>query len=359
MPEGVDMRAVIAAACAAAVLIPSYSGAPAHAADPAGDITVAGYASYYQDNFTKAVIAPFMQSYPAIHVTYFPQRTSAERLGTLRAQKDSPQIDVAIMDVVVARPGIAENLLAPLPPEKVPNLAELDPRAKVAGAFGPALTFDNLALVYNREQFPDAPTDWRALWDPRANRKVVINAPPNIQGIALTIIATRMAGGDYLKSIDPGIALLKTLAPAVQSWQASPDIYTLVTNGTASLGVGWNAFSQLYKAQSDGKMGVVIPRDGTVPQMDTINLVAGSKNPDAALTFINYALSAEAQANLVKILHFAPVNPRAQISPEDAAVTAATPEQRAAMIDVDWGFISDVRDRWLERWRREIIAGGR
>jgi hypothetical protein len=29
------------------------------------------------------------------------------------------------------------------------------------------------------------------------------------------------------------------------------------------------------------------------------------------------------------------------------------------MIDVDWAFISDVRDRWLERWRREIIAGGR
>jgi putative spermidine/putrescine transport system substrate-binding protein len=106
-------------------------------------------------------------------------------------------------------------------------------------------------------------------------------------------------------------------------------------------------------------MGVVIPREGTVPQMDTINLVAGSKNRDAALLFIDYALGAEAQAALVKILHFAPVNPHATVSPEDAAMTAATPEQRAAMIDVDWGVISEQRDRWLERWRREIIAGSR
>ena len=343
------------------VLILASLGLPstARAAEPAGEITVAGYASYYQDNFTKAVIAPFVQKYPNVHVTYFPQRTSAERLGTLRSQKDSPQIDVAIMDVIVARPGIAEGLFAALPPDKVPSLAQIDPHAKVAGAFGPALTFDSLALVYNTEAFPEAPTSWRALWDPRAARKVLINAPPNIQGIALTIILTKMEGGDYQKSIDPGMALLKTLAPAVQSWQATPDVYTLVTNGTAAIGIGWNAFSQLYKSQSAGKMGVVIPREGTVPQMDTINLVAGSKNSDSALLFIDYALSAEAQAALVKILHFAPVNPHAIVSPEDAAMTAATPEQRAAVIDVDWAVISDQRDRWLERWRREIIAGSR
>jgi putative spermidine/putrescine transport system substrate-binding protein len=354
------MRLASLVVASAALLCLAPAGAAwAQAAQPSGEITLAAYASYYQDNFTKGVIEPFMQRHPAVKVTYFPQRTSAERLGTLRAQKDSPQIDVAIMDVIVARPAIAEGLFTALPPDKVPALAELDPRAKVAGEFGPALTFDSLALVFNREAFPDAPTSWRALWDPRAARKVVINAPPNIQGIALTIVATRMEGGDYMKSIDPGMTLLKTLAPSVQSWQASPDIYTLVTNGTAVLGVGWNAFSQLYKVQSAGKMDVVIPREGTVPQMDTINLVAGSKNQAAALAFIDYALGAEAQAALVKILHFAPVNPRAVVSPEDAAVTAATPEQRAAMIGVDWGFIADSRDRWLERWRREIIAAGR
>src|ERR1700722_14261244 len=142
------MRPVtILALILAALGIPSL----ARAAEPAGEITVAGYASYYQDNFTKAVVAPFMQKHPGIPVTYFPQRTSAERLGTLRAQKDSPQIDVAIMDVIVARPGIAEGLFTALPPDQVPSLAQIDPRAKVAGAFGPALTFDSLALVYNTD----------------------------------------------------------------------------------------------------------------------------------------------------------------------------------------------------------------
>jgi putative spermidine/putrescine transport system substrate-binding protein len=129
-----------------------------------------------------------------------------------------------------------------------------------------------------------------------------------------------------------------------------------VTNGTASIGIGWNAFAQLYKAQSAGKMGVSLPKEGTVPQVDTINLVAGTKNPEAALLFIDYALGPEAQAALCRVMHFAPVNPKAPVAAEDAAITAATPTQRAAMIDVDWAFITDVRDRWLERWRREIIA---
>ena len=53
------------------------------------------------------------------------------------------------------------------------------------------------------------------------------------------------------------------------------------------------------------------------------------------------------------------MNPKAPISAEDAAVTAATPEQQKLTLDVDWGYITEVRDRWNERWRREIIAGGR
>jgi hypothetical protein len=27
------------------------------------------------------------------------------------------------------------------------------------------------------------------------------------------------------------------------------------------------------------------------------------------------------------------------------------------MIPVDWSFIGEVRDDWLDRWRREVITG--
>ncbi len=344
------MKSVFLAAVAVLATIPGVA-----LAQVSGEITVAAYASYYQDNFTKAIVEPFKRKFPEIKVHYFAQFSSAERLGTLRAQKDDPQIDVAIMDVSVARVGNAEGLFAKLDPKKVPSLRELVPAAIVAGEFGPALTFDSFALIYNTARFPVPPTSWKSMWDPRAAKEVVINAPPNIQGLALTIIATKIQGGDYTKSIDPGIALLKSLAPAVQSWSPSPDAYTLVTNGTAVLGTGWNSFSQLRKQQSDGKMGVVIPSEGTVPQIDTINLVAGSKNASAAQVFINYALGAEAQAAMVKALHFTPANAKAVVSPEDLALTAAG--MKADILPVDWGYIANARDQWLERWRREVIAG--
>ena len=341
----------LGAIAAIAVTMPAYAQIEA-----SGEVNLAGYAAIYQDNFTKAVIEPFMKKYPKIKVNYVPTQLSAERLGALRAQKDNPQLDLALMDVALSGVAIKEGLFAQLDPAAVPNLDDLYENARPHGKFGPALTFDHLVIIYGKNSLPVAPKSWKDLWNPANSGQVVLNAPPNIQGLAFTILVNHMQGGNYKQSIDPAIQKLKELAPLVQTFAPRPDSYTVVLNGTAKIGTGWNAQSQMYANRSGGKLGVVLPEEGSVFQIDTLDLVKGAKNPKAAQVFINYALSPEAQESFASAMFYAPTNKKAKVTSEVLARTAAGVGERAKMIPVDWDYVASVREQWLERWRREVIS---
>jgi len=330
--------------------------APAIAQAPSGEITLVAYSGIFQDNYVAAVVNPFMQRFPAIKVNYFPAANSAAMLGTLRAQRAAPQTDVTILDVSVQKAANDEGLFARLDPALVPNIAQLNPLGRPTHeGMGPAVTFDHLVMLYNRELVSPAPRTWTDLWDARFKGQIAITAAPDIQGLALTILLTKIAGGDYRQSIDGAIRRLRELAPGVQTWNPNPDQYTLVINGTVRAGIGWNARSQIYSDQSQGKLGVLLPEDGTVFQINTINVTTGSRNMAAAQAFLNYAIGAEAQKAFTERMFYAPVNSTAQVSAAALARTATAPENMARVVPVDWSFVAANRDRWNERWRREVI----
>jgi putative spermidine/putrescine transport system substrate-binding protein len=327
------------------------------AAQPAGEITLMAYAGIFQDKYTEAVIRPFEQKFPAVKVKYFTAGNSAQMLGALRAQRSSPQIDVAILDVSVSNVGNREGIFAKLDPSKVPSLKELHPMAVVPDGFGPAVTFDHWVLVYDAEKVKPEPAAFADLWDARFKGQIGLSAMPNIQGIAATVLASKSAGEDHTKSIDGAMKRLKDLAPAVQTFDPQPDGYTLILGNTLTIATGWNARAQLYHDESKGRLGVLFPKEGSVFQINTINLVAGSKNAEAAQAFIEHALSRDSQKRFTEAMFYAPVNAKAEISPAAMARTAASPENMAKMIALDWDWVTTIRDGWNNRWRREVIAG--
>ena len=110
----------------------------------------------------------------------------------------------------------------------------------------------------------------------------------DIQAILLTIIANRMAGErDYKKTIQPGVDKLVKLAPAVQTWEPKPDAYTLVANGTSTLSIGYNARSQYYYDQTEGRLRSISPKEGSASQINVIGAIANAAEPAATLAFIN------------------------------------------------------------------------
>ncbi len=330
------------------------------AAAQAEPVRLMGYAGVFQENYTATVVDPFNSAHPATPVTYVAGDTSAAMLGQLRTQKTDPQLDIIIMDTTTAALACAEGLVEPVTPALVPALDDLDPQARQSGgACGPGVTFDHLVLVYDTKAVTPAPTAWKDMWDPKWKGRLALAAPPNIQGLALTAILAKADSGDWKKA-DGAFKALKALAPSVQTFDAQPDGYTLVLNGVVTFATGWNARAQFYHDKSGGRLGVLLPAEGSAFQINTINVVKNAHNRDAAFAFLNHALSPAAQKAFTERMFYGPTNRKAEISPEAAARTAAAPENKARVIALDWGEMVKLREAWNQRWRREVIsAAGR
>jgi len=345
--RAVTRRTVLGSALAAPLV------SRAHAVE--GTLVLGAYSGIFEDNYRAAVVEPFMQANPGIKVTYYAMGSSAQTLGVLRSQKAAPQIDVVLFDVSVAKGATDDGLL-----DDISDLAvmkELFPGAFTKGVAGAAGTFDNYVLLYAPDKVKPAPTSWKVLWEEKYKDQIALVAPPDIVGISLTLMANKAwGGGDYRKSVETGIAKIAEMAPNVLSWNPAPDPYTFIIQGQAALGVGWNARGQIYSGQSNGKLAVSIPSEGSLFQINNMCLVKGAKNPAPARAFIEYALGATAQKAFTERMFYAPVNSKAQISPEAMARTASTPERQAAMLDVDWLEIAKIRDGISEQWRRRILT---
>lgn len=319
-------------------------------------VTFAAYSGIVQDNYTAAVIEPFTRK-TGIKVEYFPMPNSAQSLGTMRTQKAAPQIDVAVLDVTLARAGTQEGLFEPLDAKTVPSIAQLDPRALQPGVAGAAWTFDSLCLLYSPTAVKPAPTSWKVLWDKAYAGQIAIPGVPDIVGISLLLLADKMAGGEnYKVGVEKGIASVAAMAPGVLSWDPKPDPYSFITNGQAVLGVGWNARGQLYSIQSDGKMAATTPDEGSVFQINMIEMTKGAPNREAALTFIDYALGVEAQTAFTERMFYAPTNSQARPNAAAMARTVASPERMARMLDVDWLEVAKIREAIGEQWRRRVLT---
>lgn len=317
-------------------------------------ITLVAYSGLFQERYTKAVIEPFMKANPDIKVEYFPLVGSAQMLGTLRAQKASPQANVTIMDMSVAKTGTDEGLFDKVDEKVSPHVADLYPNARFDNIAGVGVTFDNLVMMYNAEIVKEPVTSWNDLKNKAYAGKVAMLGAPDLVGIGLTVIYNNMGGArNDLQTMEAGIKSMMEVAPNVQTWEPKPEVYPIVANGQAWLGIGWNARSQVNADNSGGRLKVVLPQEGSIFQVNTINLIKNAPNAEAARKFVDYALSPAAQKAFTEAMFYAPTNAKAQIA--EAAIDRTAVKSMEKMMPLDWIALAKVRDGITEQWRRRVI----
>lgn len=317
-------------------------------------VTFAGYTGLFQDIYMRTVVEPFMKANPDIKINYFAPGNSAVILGALRVQKDAPQVDVAMMDISIAKAGSDEGLFAPIDESVTPHVKDLYPAALMPGANLAGMTFDSLVLVYDKTIVKEPPKSWRALWEPRFSRKVALHATPDILGVALTIMLEKMAGGtNWNSDVERGIKEMETLAPHVMTWDPRPNIWEMVMAQQAVIGVGYNARAQVFADQPGSVLAASIPDEGTLFQTNAVVLVKNAPQQAAAKKFIDYMLSPVAQKAFTEAMFYAPTNRKAQIAPEALARTSAG--QMEKVLDVDWLKVAMIRDKVTQEWRRRVI----
>ena len=169
----------------------------------------------------------------------------------------------------------------------------------------------------------------------------------------------KMEGGDYRQSIDAAIKKLRELAPVGEDLEPNPDGYSLILNGVVRSPPAGMRASQLYSDETKGKLGALLPPEGIgVPDQHHQPDRRARRTAPRPSPSSTTRLSQAAQKAFTERMFYAPTNAKAQIDPKALARTAAAPENRSRMIQVDWNEIVKVRDQWNNRWRREVISAG-
>lgn len=335
------------------LLLASVATAAFAAPALAAEITINSFGGAYEEAHRKCVIDPFEAETGAkvnIVTAY-----SADAFAQLRAQKSAPQFDVIHFSGGQEIVAASEDLLTPMTPEMVPNLADLYDFAKggVEKGEGPAYQIAALGLVVAADKVETVPTKWADLMDPQYAEHLVLTDISNGYGMMGLLMLNKVLGGT-MDDIQPGLdAVAKMLDDGAIVVSKSPEIQAEFAQNDAWLAA--YASDYAYTLQKAGlDVEFVQGEEGTPASFITASLVAGRPNTELAAKFVDIELSPEAQACFAEALRYTPTNAKTEL-PEDVAATVIYgPDATAGLMRFDPVKIEENRSAWTEAWGKTI-----
>lgn len=305
----------------------------------------------------------FAEATKECHVSVFERQTGAKGILTLgssvdmaakiRATANDPEIDVAYMDISIAKQIKAEGLLETL------DFASLNSYPAVASqafdADSQFVTFMTAATViaYNPNVITTPPDSWEDLFDPQYAGKISIGDITGTSGMHFLIAVNRMRGGS-LDNQDAGLAAIKELMPnVVMLYTQADQIVQLFERGEIVM-APWYPDRIGSAADKGVPVAVAYPKEGAVGIQPTVSVPKGSKNKDLAMKYINVLLSAEGQKCFAEIKYAGPVNTKVDLSDKVKGIVPFG-ESYANLWYPDSDLIAKLRPGWTERWQREVV----
>ncbi|HKM61619.1 MAG TPA: ABC transporter substrate-binding protein [Acidisphaera sp.] len=311
---------------------------------------VAGYGGSYETIMRARVIPPFEKAHGL--AVSFVAGNSTDTLAKLQAQKDHPDLDVAIMDDGPMQRALQLGFCAKIEPG--PNYANLYDLAKMGDAVATGVVATGIG--YNADAFAKAgwspPESWAELAFPKYKGKLAIPGIDNTYGLQTLLMYARMAGGG-VDNIDPGFATMQTVAPNVRAFESSPGrMSELFQSGEITIDV-WGSARIAALAATGFPVKFVYPKEGAPALFVTACTVKGARDDADGQAFVDWLISPEVQAILAETA-FGPTNKEVKLTPEQAKGVPYGPDQIAKLVTFDWAAINAHRDAWTKRWNREV-----
>ncbi|MCS0504885.1 ABC transporter substrate-binding protein [Ancylobacter mangrovi] len=269
-----------------------------------------------------------------------------DRLTKAKLAGDAPETDVVFTTSHVSRLYAASGLLETLDLAKIPNAANLFPIARkypdVLGVWSYAYT-----IVYRPDLAPAGMTfdSWEDLWDPRMKGMLGLHGtdPSHIIAAAAKLSGTDVANWEKAQ---PKLLALK---PNIKAYYSS-DATSQEKLASGETPVQVILTSNAYAIAKNTDLKISIPKEGAIAGIDVIGINKGTKHADLAYKFLNIVLSPEVQAELANSKKIGPMNAKAKVSPDVAALPGVftTIEQwKDQTIVID----DKVRAEKLGQWR--------
>jgi spermidine/putrescine transport system substrate-binding protein len=217
--------------------------------------------------------------------------SEAEMLTKMRT---NPGVyDVVLINSARNQQAAGESLLAPIDFSKLKNAAGLAPQLrehanlKTGGkVYGVSWVWGITSLA-TREGSPK-PDSYAALADPKYKKVALFDDA--VTGVA---IGALLSGQDMNNPKNLAIVTekLKAIKPNLQSLWSSEDQWNKAFAAKEfDLSVFWSGASVRSKRNAHLPVEFIVPKEGGIGWLDSLTIPASSKNPEAALTFIDYMI---------------------------------------------------------------------
>lgn len=277
---------------------------------------------------------------------------NSDRLNKIRAQKDAPQIDVALMTDCFAIMGNEEGLFEKIDTSVVTNMDKLYDFAVTEGGYGPAYSITRYGFVYNADEV-EAPATYEDMFN--GDYKVSIPDMTGTAGPMLLVTLAESKGGS-MEDIDPGFEFLAENRDTVTQFYASgSDAITGLTTGETNISLFMDMFVPILQA-SGVNAEWADAEEGSFAGGATVNVIKDCPNPELAQLFVNFMLEASTQEQVAEILSEGPTNREAVLTDEVAKYLAYGEEEVAKLRTFDWAYINGVKPDWIERYQKEVTS---
>ena len=319
-------------------------------------LRVGTYGGYFQDSFDTHIYPEFTKA-TGIEIESIGEPTGEAWLVQLEtaARAGQAPADVSMMAQVPRLKGQNSKLWAPLDDAAIPNAKNLPDhfvhRYEDGSVSGIGAVSWYITLVTNTDAYPEAPTSWKALWDP-ANEDSLGLLALVTNSYLLEVTAATWFGGTAVLDTEEGI--LKVMdKPNVRLWfRDEGQFQQALESGEIPMGQYYHDVAGL--AAADGKpVRSTFPEEGGVLDSGSWSVSKASKRLDEAHVFIDYMCQPAIQSKLSRFVGTAPVIARDLTDLTDAEFAAVASDIAPILPRYD---IYDARGDWLNQKWSELIA---
>lgn len=280
---------------------------------------------------------------------------NSDRLNKIMAQKNNPEIDVALMTDIFAALGNDKGLFEKIDPKVVTNTNNLYDFAKNADGYGPSYSVVRYGIIYDADTVKTPPKSYKDLFSGKYNGQLSLPDMASTAGPYLLQTLAEKSGGSAT-NVTPGFDLLKANKDNVKQWyMASSDVQTAFTTGEIGVSVFMDMnMPSLKKAGLNVKW--VDPEEGDFSAAATVNVIKNCKNPELAQLFVNYLISDTIQSQVADKLSEAPTNKNATMSDDKKAYLAFGQKAMDSLKKFDWKNINDNKAAWIEKFQKEVAV---
>lgn len=316
-------------------------------------ITIAGNGGKIE-KVIREEIAPKFEAETGIKVNYL-AGLSGEILSKLELQKNAPKIDIALFVPLDVYRANEKGLIESVDETSVPNLKNLDSKY---------VAFENLttpafglviAPAYNTKTFEQngiKPIEsWNDLARADYKGKTAFADISNDWGFN-TLYSLALANGGNEDNLEPGLKKAKELAGySATFYKNSTQMMPALQQGAADVTVMGSYVTADLAVNSGVPLKMVVPKEGVYMNAFNAGLVKNTPNKEAAIEFINYLISEEAQKATAD-QGFYPVVQGISIPEKYEKVIGLKDTDKIYTFDIKK--LAESRAEWTDRWSKEV-----